>query len=264
MQRCRQWLKAALIAGMFLIGVATVGAVMPVLSRLLGRRAAAVNDAIVVNWNRAVCRILNLHVHIGGNPDPSARLVVANHISWLDIIALGAQGPCLFVAKREVADWPVMGYLAKGIGTLFIDRGDIAQTAAVAEQMAWQLRQGKRLVLFPEGTTTAGDRVLRFHGKLFHPAQLAGVRVQAVALRYGGAAKRCAPFVGEDEFLPHLIEILKLERIDLYLHYCCAVPSGVGRDELAQTTRKQIVAALDPEISSRRRRFAESRSVMNS
>ncbi|MGX2039617.1 lysophospholipid acyltransferase family protein [Methylocaldum sp. MU1018] len=248
---------------MFLIGLVAVSAVMPPLRRLLGRRSTALNDAIVVSWNRAVCRILDLHLHIHGRPDPNARLIVANHISWLDIIALGSQGPCLFVAKREVADWPVMGYLARGIGTLFIERGDAAQTAAVAESMAWQLRQGKRLALFPEGTTTAGDRVLRFHGRLFHPAQRAGARVQAVALRYRGAAKRYAPFVGEDEFLPHLIGILGLERIDLHLHYCPAVPPGASRDELAQTTRKQIVAALDPAVSSRRR-LAGDRAVMNS
>ncbi|MVF20246.1 lysophospholipid acyltransferase family protein [Methylocaldum sp. BRCS4] len=251
MQRCRQWFKALAIAAMFVAGIVAVSTIMPALRLLLGKKSAALNDAIVVSWNRAVCRILNLRLHIRGRPDANARLVVANHISWLDIIALGAQGPCLFVAKREVADWPVMGYLAKGIGTLFVQRGDTGQSAAVAERMAWQLRQGKRLVLFPEGTTTTGDRVLRFHGKLLHPAQLAGAHVQAVALRYDGAAKECAPFVGEDEFLPHLLDILKLERIDLHVHYCPAVPPGPGRNELAQTTRQQIVAALDAGHSCR-------------
>ena len=251
MQRCRQWFKAALIAGMFLIGVVAVGVVMPVLRLLLEKRADRLNETIVVNWNRAVCRILNLRLHLHGRPDANARLVVANHISWLDIIALGTQGPCMFVAKREVADWQVMGYLAKGIGTLFVQRGDSSQTTAIAEQMTWQLRQGKRLALFPEGTTTTGNRVLRFHGKLFQPAQLAGVRVQAVALRYEGKARQHAPFVGDDEFLPHLFDILKLGRIDLHLHYCPAVPPGPGRNELAQTTRQQIVAALDAGHSSR-------------
>lgn len=250
MGRCRSWLKALAIAAMFAAGIAAVSTLMPALRLLAGRRAAAFNDAIVVSWNRAVCRILNLHLHIRGRPDANARLVVANHVSWLDIIALGAQGPCLFVAKREVADWPIMGYLAKGIGTLFVQRGDAAQSAAVAEQMAWQLRQGKRLVLFPEGTTTTGDRVLRFHGKLFQAAQLAGARVQAVALRYHGEARECAPFVGEDEFLPHLLGILQLDRIDLHVHYCASVAPGPGRNELAQTTRRQIVAALETHSPS--------------
>jgi 1-acyl-sn-glycerol-3-phosphate acyltransferase len=248
---CRLWFKALAIAAMFVAGMVAVSTVMPTVRLLSGGRSAAINDAIVVNWNRAVCRILNLRLHIRGRPDANARMLVANHISWLDIIALGAQGPCLFVAKREVADWPVMGYLAKRIGTLFVQRGDSSQTTAIAEQMTWQLRQGKRLALFPEGTTTTGNRVLRFHGKLFQPAQLAGVRVQAVALRYEGKARRYAPFVGEDEFLPHLLEILKLGRIDLHLHYCPAVPPGAGRNELAQTTRQQIVAALDAGHSAR-------------
>jgi 1-acyl-sn-glycerol-3-phosphate acyltransferase len=250
MPRCRPWLKAFLIAGLFLLGVIAVAAVMPALGRLLGRRASRVNEAIVMHWNRAACRVLNLRLQVRGQPDPKAGLVVANHISWLDIIALGSQRPCLFVAKEEVADWPVMGYLAQRIGTLFVRRGDTAQTAATAEAMVWRLRQGKRLMLFPEGTTTPGDWVLRFHGKLFQPAQLAGVSVQAVALRYEGDAKYRAPFIGDDELLPHLLDILKLERIDLCLCYCPALPAGTHRSELAAATRRQIVAALDPSAAS--------------
>lgn len=251
MQRWRQWFRVLAVAAMFVAGIVAVSTVMPALRLLLGKKSAALNDAIVVSWNRAVCRILNLRLHIRGRPDANARLVVANHISWLDIIALGAQGPCLFIAKREVADWPVLGYLAKRIGTLFVQRGDVAQSAVVAERMVWQLRQGKRIVLFPEGTTSMGNRVLRFHGKLFLPAQRARVRIQAVALRYEGEAARCAPFVGDDAFLPHLLGILKLDRIDLDLRYCPAVPPGPGPNELAQTTRRQIATALDAEARPR-------------
>ncbi|MGZ8250338.1 lysophospholipid acyltransferase family protein, partial [Methylomagnum sp.] len=229
MPRYQPWLKGALIAGMFLLGVIAVAAVMPGLRLLLGRRAAPLNEAIVRRWNGAVCRILNLRLRVNGRLDPNARLIVANHISWLDIIALGSQWPCQFVAKEDVADWPVMGYLAKGIGTLFVRRGDADQTAATAEQMVWRLRQGKRLMLFPEGTTTTGEKVLRFHGKLFMPAQLAGVGVQAVALCYLDEAGKVAPFVGDDEFLPHLLGVLKLDRIDLRLGYCPALPTGLDR-----------------------------------
>jgi 1-acyl-sn-glycerol-3-phosphate acyltransferase len=262
MPRCKPWLRGAGIAGLFLLGVIAVATVMPALRLTLGRRAHRINEIIVLNWDRAVCRLLNLRLHVSGEPDPDARLVVANHISWLDIIALGAQRPCVFVAKEEVGDWPVMGYLARGIGTLFVRRGDAEQTATTAQQMVWRLRQGQRLMLFPEGTTTVGDKVLRFHGRLFQPAALVGAKVQAIALRYSGAARQRAPFVGEDEFLPHLVDILRLDRVDLHLEYCPALPAGLDASAMASAARRQIAdllaPAADAEPARPRRRVMES------
>ncbi len=247
LRRFKPWLKAALISLMFLWGLLATGLLWPLLELMLGRKAAFPQELIRRNWCVAVCRILNVQVEAIGQPSPQTRLWVANHISWLDIIALGARHPLLFVAKEEVADWPVMGYLARRLGTLFVRRGDSGQTAAIAEQMAWQLRQGRQLMLFPEGTTTNGERVLRFHAKLLHPAQLAQSQVQAIGLEYQGAAKSFAPFIGEDDFLPHLLQILTLDRIPLRVHYCQPLPAGLHRDILAQTTRKQVVAALSPK-----------------
>ena len=241
----RQWIKATLIAGMFAYGILAVSAIMPAATRLLGHRATGFNDSIRSGWSWLVCRILGVHIHRTGHPAAEVRLTVANHISWLDIIVLGSLQRLTFVAKLEVADWPIMGYLARRIGTLFIKRGDAAQTAVTLEQMAWQLRQGKHLMLFPEGTTTTGERVLRFHGKLFQPAQLAQVPVQAVALRYLGEAGHVAPFVDEDEFLPHLMQVLRLRRVDIAVHYCAPLPAGLHRDVLAPSARKQVIQALD-------------------
>jgi 1-acyl-sn-glycerol-3-phosphate acyltransferase len=231
---------------MFLLGLVAVAAVIPALRRFVGGQSLPWCESLVVNWYRAVGRILNLRIHITGQADPTAGLAVANHISWLDIIAIGAQRPYLFLAKEEVARWPVVGFLGRRIGTLFIRRGSAEQLATVGELMTWQLRQGKRLMLFPEGTTTRGERVLRFHGKLFQPAQRVGASVQPIALRYACAARGAVPFVGEDEFLPHLLALLKLERIDLHLHYCPALPAGLTQDQLARTTRLQIIEALGP------------------
>lgn len=245
---------------MFVLGVIAVAAVLPALGWLLGRRSAPLHDAIVVGWNRAVCRILNLELKVHGALDPDARLLVANHVSWLDIIALGSQFPCLFVAKEEVARWPVVGFLAKGINTLFVRRGDNRQTGSAAQMMVWRLRQGRRVLLFPEGTTTAGDRVLRFHGKLFQPAELAGVSAQAIALRYSGAARNSVPFVGEDEFLPHLLGVIRLERIDLDLHYCPALPAGMNRNETTAAAHAQISAIVDPGWAEARARGRSART----
>lgn len=260
MTLCRLWFRGALIAGLFLLGLLAVAVVMPGLRRYFERSAQSWCDALVMRWNRTACRILNLRIHVTGRADPAAGLTVANHISWLDIIAIGAQRPYLFVAKEEVAEWPVMGTLAKGIGTLFVRRGDAEQSAATGETMTWLLRRGVHLMLFPEGTTTRGDQVLRFHGKLFQPAQLAGAVVQAVALRYSGPATELAPFVGDDAFLTHLPAILKLQRIDLHLHYCPSLPNHLRRDQLAKTTRLQIGEYLFPDT---RRSSPPPRQVTN-
>ena len=246
MRTCRPWLKGSLIVMMFAYGIFAVGILVPTLRLASGsRRAQPCERAIYNGWNRAVCRILNVRVHREGQLSTEAQLVVANHISWLDIIVLGAEAPFLFIAKSEVADWPVMGYLAKKIGTLFIKRGDTAHAVQTAERMAWLLRRGQRLLLFPEATTSNGEKVLRFHGKLFHAAQLAGASVQAVAIGYSGEGREQIPFIGDDEFVPHLWAILQLEQVDIHLAFCETLPEGLSSTHLALTTRQQIVEALE-------------------
>lgn len=249
MRICRLWFRAALVAAMFVYGLVVVAVLMPLLN-LAGFRTERLFDRIRLNWHRILCRILNVTIEISGLADPRAGLLVANHISWLDILVMGTHRPLVFVAKREVAGWPVLGYLARRSGTLFIQRGDSAQTDATREQMTWMLRQGKRLMLFPEGTTTSGDRVLRFHAKLFQPACLAQVPVQAVAIEYAGPARSIAPFVGDDAFLPHLLRILALDHVSVHLHFCPAQSVGTPRDALAQITRRQVIESLVPEVRS--------------
>ena len=244
MVSCRQWGRGCLVAGMFVLGILIVAVIIPGFRLALGRRALRCCQQIVMEWNRLVCRILHLQIRITGEPDLQAGLTVANHISWLDIIAMGSLHPFLFVAKEDVAHWPVLGYLAKGVGTLFIRRGDARQATAVGETMTWLLRRGERLMLFPEGTTTRGDQVLRFHSKLLQPAQMAGTRVQAVALQYCGDAAIHAPFVGDDDFLPNLLKILTLEQVVLNLHYCPSLPAELSRDQLARASRRQITESL--------------------
>jgi len=240
----RFWFKAASVAGLFVYGLLAVAAIMPLLSLLAGGRAEPLCDLLRLGWHRALCRVLRVRIELVGAPDPDARLLVANHVSWLDILALGAHRPVVFVAKREVAEWPVVGYLAQRTGTLFVQRGDADRNAAVTERMTWCLRQGKRVVLFPEGTTTTGERVLRFHARLFQPARLAHVPTQAIAIEYGGPARTIAPFIGDDSFLPHLLRVLMLDRIEIRLHFCPSVPAGTPRDALAQTTRAQVTEAM--------------------
>jgi 1-acyl-sn-glycerol-3-phosphate acyltransferase len=110
------------------------------------------------------------------------------------------------------------------------------------------LRGGDNVVLFPEGTTTRGDTVRRFHSRLLQPAISAGVPVQAVAIAYQGEqATTLIPFVGDDDFLPHLLRVLQLSRITVTVHFSepLSVSDDLQRDALAKTARAQVLSALN-------------------
>jgi len=238
------WMRLAGVLGLFCWGMLAVTLVQPLLQRIPGRHGASAWAALKTAWFRGLFRVLKLRLRVTGEPCGEAGLVVANHISWVDIVVLGAQFNPDFVAKLEVASWPVLGYLARATGTLFLRRGDPEDARRLAERMSWRLRRGHRLALFPEGTTTTGDRVLRFHSRLFQPARLTAAVVQAAALRYTGVAATLAPFVGDDDFVPHLWRLLQLPEIEVCLHYCRPLTAGASADELARLTRSQILAAL--------------------
>lgn len=246
MERFRQWLKAGLIGLAFLAGLFAVTVVFPA-AEVCGRsRADRLRGRIAVHWYGSLARILNLRIRRVGMPLANPGLLVANHVSWLDIVVLGSQAPVDFIAKQEVAEWPVVGYLGRHVGTLFVRRGDPASTRRTGEEMVWRLRRGRRLALFPEGTSSSGEAVLRFHARLFQPALLAHVPVQAVAIAYRAEAGRFAPFVGDDAFLPHLWRLLALRAIEVDLVFHAPIPTGRSdRNTLAGLTRGQITDALE-------------------
>lgn len=252
MPRFRRYLKALLIGLAFLAGLAAVSCAFPAAGLCGPRAAQRIRGRITRHWYGTLARILNLGIRESGEPMATVGLTVANHISWLDIVVLGTQAPFDFIAKREVAEWPVVGYLGRRVGTLFVRRGDRDSTLGIAEEMVWRLRQGRRPLLFPEGTSSSGEGVLRFHARLFQPAVLVQVPVQAVAISYRGEAARHAPFVGDDEFLPHLWRLLALESIEVDLVFCPPVaPGKFDRAGLAAHTHAQIAEALGFEGPAR-------------
>ena len=121
-------------------------------------------------WAKKLLRILNilLSVH-GARPATDARnlIVAANHISWLDIFVINAAQPCRFIAKAEIRDWPIAGWLCDKAGTIFIRRARRSDTARINETMHNVLAEGATIGFFPEGTTTSGDKLLKFHTSLF-------------------------------------------------------------------------------------------------
>jgi len=161
----------------------------------------------------ASCRVLKalgIRPTVRGRP-PSQGLVVSNHLSYLDIAIISSVMPCFFVSKAEIAAWPYFGRAARTGGTLFIDRKSRASAAGVARQMAERLKLPVPVLLFPEGTSSDGAQVLRFHSSLFEPAIVAAAPVTPAAVRYvldSGAHERDLCWFGDAPFLPHLWKAL--------------------------------------------------------
>ena len=165
-------------------------------------------------WLRATCKrvlgALGIRYRIEGQP-PVRGVVVANHLSYLDIVILSAAMPCFFVAKMEIRRWPFFGKAARVGGTLFIERSSLASAEKVASLISARLELAVPVLFFPEGTSTDGTSVHRFHSRLFEPAVRAGATVTAAAIKYkldDGSEERDLCWYGDDAFLPHLWKTL--------------------------------------------------------
>jgi lyso-ornithine lipid O-acyltransferase len=164
-------------------------------------------------WLQSSCRkmlaCLEIESLVIGDP-PAQGLVVSNHLSYLDIVVIAAAMPCFFVAKSEIAGWPVFGQAARAGGTIFLVRTSRASAGDVAREIERRLALPVAVLLFPEGTSTDGSRVLRFHSRLIDPAVVAAAPVTAAALRYSadGAEERELCWYGDAGFLPHLWKTL--------------------------------------------------------
>jgi lyso-ornithine lipid O-acyltransferase len=224
----------------------------------------------IIRWYCVgLCRLLRVRITCSGKPPEGAALVVSNHISWLDIPVLFA---CLkdlsFLSKAEVRQWPLIGILAVAVGTLFIRRGG-GEANAKTQQIARQLKLGRRVVVFPEGTTTIGERVLPFHPKLFGSALISNAPVQPVMLHYqtrsGGPS--IAPFVGDDDFKEHLCRVLLGKPIDVSLRWLQPIEPHApllpttGDGAPFNAARRELAGRAHAEVSSALSQARETRNV---
>jgi len=174
-------------------------------------------------------------------------VLVANHVSWLDPLVIGAAVPCVMIAKAEVADWPAVGPWCRDLGVLFVERGAAASGAAVLRH-AWRaLRHGVSVLNFPEGTTTRGAVPLPFRRGVFGLARLAGVPVVPVALTYESDA---LAWTGADPFVPHYFRTAARPRSRATVRFGAPLSSAVRRHEveaLAAAARRRCIALLQGE-----------------
>ncbi len=137
--------------------------------------------------------------------------MVSNHLSYLDILLFAAAMPCCFVSKREIGGWPFFGQLARAAGTIFLNRSSHASATAVAHEISARFQLPIPILLFPEGSSTDGRRILRFHSRLFDPATQNGAPITAAAVRYAaqsGVEERELCWYGDEVFVTNLWKLL--------------------------------------------------------
>ena len=190
--------------------------------------------------SHALLALLRVEVRVAGPlPDPPF-LLVSNHLSYVDVIVLASFLPARFVAKAEVRRWPLLGPICRGFGTIFIDRSDRRDIPRVLAEIERAFDRGEGVILFPEGTSSAGESVLPFRSPLLALPARRGLPVHAAALRYDPPA---VCWWGEAMFVPHLLGLFRLERIEVTLDFAPEPVMDGDRKRLAERLH-EIVTTL--------------------
>ncbi|MCB1635140.1 MAG: 1-acyl-sn-glycerol-3-phosphate acyltransferase [Xanthomonadales bacterium] len=208
-----------------------------------GSAGTSLSERAIGWWSRGLLRVFGMRTRRIGEPHATAALLVANHISWLDIELIHSHRAVHFVAKSEIGGWPLIGWLASRAGTIYHRRGSTQSLQSVSAVMAERLRAGHPVGVFPEGGTGDGSHVRVFHARIFQTALDAAVPIQPVALRYR-VAGQFSPFVafGDGEsFMGNFLRLLGGPPIEAETHFLPLVAdAGEGRRRLAETCRQRI------------------------
>lgn len=259
------WIRIALAIG----AVALVSLVLMPIHLLLLRSGRLWRNRLPRYWHRFALWAIGVRVHVHGEAERRRPLLVAaNHASWLDILVLASVMDATFVAKSEVRDWPVFGLLARLQRSVFIKREVRRQTREQADEMAERLNAGETVVLFPEGTTTDGNRLGEIKSSLFAAASSAAhfapggvVHVQPVAVAYirihgmamGHYHRPVAAWPGDVELLPHLLGVLKTGAIDVDVRFgdTVEVMVGTSRKHVGNFVREELRTMLEKSLRGR-------------
>lgn len=220
-------------------------------------------DATVAAWSAMLLRACGLRTHVHYAPGTpllstrsGGRMLVANHVSWLDIFLIDAVAPSCFIAKADIARWPLIGTLVGRVGTIFLERGKRHAVHDALVHVAGQLEAGRRIAIFPEGTTGSGENLLPFHANLIQSAVRAGVPVDPIGLRYTGLAGESVSgeggtmnFVGEITFVGSWWRIIGAPGVIAHLHVLPEIPPAMPEDSkarhrLARVAREAIAVSL--------------------
>jgi 1-acyl-sn-glycerol-3-phosphate acyltransferase len=227
-----------------------------------------------VSYYALLRRLLRIKLELRGGPVRDRPvLIVANHVSWVDIVVLASIAPMVFVAKREVSTWPLIGAAARVQKVVFVDRARRHQTPATVSEIGQRLGEGHPVVLFAEGTSSDGNRVLPFRTALIGAieaacveAGLGEVLLQPMAMTYTGQngipmGRQNRPLVawyGDLDFFPHFVAFLRRGAVDAVVSFGAAVAANAGADRkavarnLESSVRSMMAAALRAETPAKR------------
>lgn len=200
-----------------------------------------------IAWSMRLLNLLGLRVDCQGQPHEGARLVVSNHISWLDIIVINSVMPSRFVSKAEVGQWPVIGRLVTAAGTLYLVRERRRDAMRVLGLMAQALRDGQSVAVFPEGTTGAGHDIMHFHANLVQSAIDAPAPIQPVVLSYRDAQHAVSPsaaYIGDTGLLASLWMVASAKDLMVSVQILPA-------ETVAHADRRMLTERLHSEMSQR-------------
>ncbi len=255
--------RAVFIAAFFL----TVTPLLIALQWLLAKLKLPGWGFICSNYYRVLCRLLRIRIRIVGQPVRGrAALFVSNHVSWADIVVIGAIQPVAFVAKREVANWPLIGVTAKMQRTVFVDRKRRHQASEAVGRIVRRLKTGTSVVLFAEGTSSDGNRVLPFRSALLGAVEAAAAQtgapgeilLQPMSISYvgqhgmplGRAQRPLIAWYGDLDFVPHIKALIERGAIDTVVSYGEPVraDAAISRKEMTRrlenTVRDMMTRAL--------------------
>lgn len=220
---------------------------------------------VVKSWSARLLRWLGVKVIVHGalddaqladcgiTPDRVGRLIVSNHVSFLDIFTLNSVVPSYFVAKAEIARWPVFGLIARQVGTIFIERGNKRALIGIGENMQQALQQGCSLLVFPEGTTSDGRQLLKLHANLMESAVRTQADVLPMVLQYkvAGEPSTLPAYTGRTGLFECLWRVASTPEVSVDVHVLQA-RKGVDRHSLCRGVSADMAAALsvpDPMTS---------------
>ncbi len=200
-----------------LFHVLYVSATIP---RAFANASDAEKDALVRHWSQGVLNCMGVQSVHHGDISLSNALVVSNHVSWMDIMAINALHCCRFVSKKEVSDWPIVGTVVTLANTMYVDRSKRRDATRVLQEMSNNLQAGHSVVVFPEGTTGTGPQLLHFHANLLQAAIDAQSPIQPIVVRYQderNVFSPCPVYVGDTSLLQSLWWIACAEQLTVHL-----------------------------------------------
>jgi 1-acyl-sn-glycerol-3-phosphate acyltransferase len=250
-----RWIRIAYKVPAVVLSTAFFASI-PAVARALapGRRRAVARIGAwsCRNWSRAMCAILSVRRDVAGPvPSEGVFVVAANHVSYLDILVLGSLYPSLFLAKREIATWPLFGWIARGAGTLFVDRDQARDVVRAGREIADRLELGLPVTIFPEGKSSPGVDILPFQPSLLEPAARAGIPCWAASISYETPGSAAAPsrticWHDSESLLTHFPRLVGLRRVVARVRFAAEPVTSHDRKALAGALWENANASFIP------------------